>query len=337
MLTDPTWIIVLVGLSAVASAHQALFSSAMLGFNVTASTQTPVPGDNRPVIPLMHRTFRDWWFHGLLDFPPHKHDIMQLPVGKTKWTEINCDKGGTSYWRTSAGSTYTQKKGSGENDPCPGYPMSQYHTTGINDLGGCALAVAYKSDFRDVKPEDFVVFSVQHKCVWTRWTSFDVPQAMPPCPNGKCICAWFWIHSPNSGSEQNYMTGFQCNFPGATSKHAVAKGRPARRCGAEPKIGKKAAPWNCTIGAKQPFYWYQKERNNMFEGDYSPPQYTDLYHFTQGSQNKIFVNSDISGGYYKTQSPRYSRHRDIAARVSSNAGRPIDTIEDRDYDEDEDN
>jgi len=59
------------------------------------------------------------------------------------------------------------------------------------------------------------------------------------------------------------MTGFQCNFPGATSKHAVAKGRPARRCGAEPKIGKKAAPWNCTVGAKQPFYWYQKERNNV--------------------------------------------------------------------------
>jgi hypothetical protein len=70
------------------------------------------------------------WVHGphdcFADFPPHKHDIMQLPVGKTKWVEINCDKGGTSYWRTSAGSTYTQKKGSGENDPCPGYPMSQY-------------------------------------------------------------------------------------------------------------------------------------------------------------------------------------------------------------------
>jgi hypothetical protein len=74
----------------------------------------------------------------------------------------------------------------------------------------------------------------------------------------------------------------------------------------------------------------------MFEGDYSPPQYTDLYHFTQGAQAKIFVNSDTSGGFYKSQSRRHSRHRDIAARVSSNAGRSIDTIEDRDYDEDED-
>lgn len=59
------------------------------------------------------------------------------------------------------------------------------------------------------------------------------------------------------------MTTFQCNFPGATSKYAVAKPKPARRCGAEPKIGKVAAPWNCTKGAKQPFYWFQKERNNV--------------------------------------------------------------------------
>jgi len=307
----------------------------MLGFNVTASTQTNVPGDNRPVIPLMNRAFNDWWMHGLMNFPPHPNDIMQLPVGKTKMVELNCDKGGTSYWRSSAGSTFTQKAGGPENDPCPGYPMSQYHTTGINDLGGCALAVAYKSDFQSVNPQDFTVFSVQHQCVWTRWTAFDVPKAMPPCPNGKCICAWFWIHTPKSGSEQNYMSAFQCNFSGATSKYAVAKGRPARRCGAEPSIGKKAAPWNCTVGAKQPFYWFQQERNNMFEGTYSPPQYTDLYDFKQGAQTKIFVNSNISGGYYKTQSKRHPHYRGIAARISSDGGHQISAVGARDDDSDD--
>jgi hypothetical protein len=44
--------------------------------------------------------------------------------------------------------------------------------SGINDLGGCALAIAYKSDANDVQPEDFVVFSVNHQCIWTRFTDF---------------------------------------------------------------------------------------------------------------------------------------------------------------------
>ncbi len=63
-------------------------------------------------------------------------------------------------------------------------------TNGIDDLGGCALSIAYKSDVNSVTPDDFVIFSVQHQCVWTRWTAFDVPADMPPCPDGKCICAW---------------------------------------------------------------------------------------------------------------------------------------------------
>jgi hypothetical protein len=41
-----------------------------------------------------------------------------------------------------------------------------------NDLGGCALAIAYKSEASEVKPEDFVVFSVNHRCVWDRFTDF---------------------------------------------------------------------------------------------------------------------------------------------------------------------
>lgn len=32
---------------------------------MTESTKTRVPGDNRPVIPLMDRTFDQWWMHGL--------------------------------------------------------------------------------------------------------------------------------------------------------------------------------------------------------------------------------------------------------------------------------
>jgi hypothetical protein len=82
--------------------------------------------------------------------------------------------------------------------------MAAYHTNGINDLGGCALAVAYKSDPFSVKPEDFTVFSINQTCVWYRFTDFQIPKMMPKCPNGLCMCAWFWMHRPDSGSEQSW-------------------------------------------------------------------------------------------------------------------------------------
>ena len=60
------------------------------------------------------------------------------------------------------------------------------------------------------------------------------------------------------------MNGFRCNVTGATSDVPVAKPQVARRCGADPDFGKPdAAPGNCTYGAKQPFYWFQKEANNV--------------------------------------------------------------------------
>lgn len=36
------------------------------------------------------------------------------------------------------------------------------------------------------------------------------------------------------------------------------------RCGADPKHGRaNATPSNCTVGAKLPLYWLQKEKNNV--------------------------------------------------------------------------
>jgi Lytic polysaccharide monooxygenase AA14 len=48
-----------------------------------------------------------------------------------------------------------------------------------------------------------VVFSVQPECVWHRDTVFEIPADMPPCPNGKCMCSWWWIHPSDGGSDQN--------------------------------------------------------------------------------------------------------------------------------------
>ena len=167
----------------------------MLGFNVTAETFSY---DNRPVSPLMDMTFDHWWFHGHLAYPPHPEDVFELPAGTNVTTQIGCNKGATDFFASSEGGDIRSG-----NDPCPGSPPSEYHTNGIDDVKGCALAIAYKDDFNATQPEDFTVFSINQTCVWSRFTEFSVPDRMPPCPNGKCICAWFWIHSQDSGGEQS--------------------------------------------------------------------------------------------------------------------------------------
>jgi hypothetical protein len=62
----------------------------------------------------------------------------------------------------------------------------------------------------------------------------------------------------------DYMTAFQCNVTGSTSATPLATAQVPRRCGADPDFGKSLpAPGNCTYGAKQPFYWFQAEQNNV--------------------------------------------------------------------------
>ncbi|KAG6839967.1 hypothetical protein C0991_010007 [Blastosporella zonata] len=262
----------------------------MYGFNVTATTFS---FDNRPVSPLSNRTFDSWWFHGHLDYPPHPTDFFELPAGQTATAEVACDKGATSYFASADADIRDP------NDPdnvCPGRGIVAVHTTGESDVKGCALAIAYESNVTNVKPEDFTVFSVNQTCVWTRFTDFQIPARMPPCPPDGCTCAFFWIHSQDSGAEENYMNGFKCNVTGSTSDAAaLAVSQVPRRCGADPMNNRfQNVPGNCTYGAKQPFYWFNLEGNNMFEGAFSPPIYNDLYNFIDGAQNDIFVDSYAS-------------------------------------------
>ncbi|KII89670.1 hypothetical protein PLICRDRAFT_108010 [Plicaturopsis crispa FD-325 SS-3] len=271
-----------------ASGHIAFWHESMYGFNVTDSTFN---FDNRPVVPLQGATFQNWWFHGHLDHPPSPGKTFDLPAGQTVTAELACDKGATTLFNSSQGGNIQAG-----NWPCPNQQSTQFHTTGEDDVKGCALAIAQKPNATDVQPEDFVVFSVNHTCVWNRFTDFQVPADMPACPEGGCTCAWFWIHSPDSGSEQMFMNGFHCGVTNAKADApALMKPQLARRCGADPANGvQQATPSNCTQGAKQPLYWHQAERNNMFEGTYSPPYYNDLYDFKDGAQNDIFVSSNSS-------------------------------------------
>lgn len=64
------------------------------------------------------------------------------------------------------------------------------HAPKRTDVAGSALAIAYKSSARDVRPGDFVVFSVVYDSPARQLETYQVPN-LPACPNGQCMCAWY--------------------------------------------------------------------------------------------------------------------------------------------------
>lgn len=127
--------------------------------------------------------------------------------------------------------------------------------------------------------------------------------------SAECVPRLLPIGSPTDKDVMPvYMISFQCNIQNATSIKAVARGKVARRCGADPSLNRPANPSNCTVGPRVPSYWYQAEGNNvrtsvqldlpfgalthisfqMFEDAMHPPVYTELYGWTDGAQNDIF-------------------------------------------------
>jgi len=260
-------------------AHIGFYDPSMWGFNVSMQT---FPYDNRPMAPLQQYTFEQWWFHGHLGYAPNPGDFFELPAGGNAVSQLACNKGATKWWATSEGSTDIRQ---GEY-PCPGYPTSQFHTNGLDDVKGCALSIAYTSDVNSIQPADLVIFSVNHVCVWDVSTVFQIPQDMPPCPAGGCICAWHWIHSADSGSAQMFMNGFRCQVTGSTSNNALLKPEVPKRCTNNPSA--------CNQGAQQPLYWFQAEGNNMDNTQYDPPFYQDEWGFFDGAQNHIFSNVGVN-------------------------------------------
>lgn len=80
---------------------------------------------------------------------------------------------------------------------------------------------------------------------WKRVVNYDVPKAMPPCPQGGCICAWGWV--PNHCGQPNmYMQPFKCMVTGATSTTPIAPPKPPVWCEGNPSA--------CTKGSKQMVY-----------------------------------------------------------------------------------
>lgn len=57
---------------------------------------------------------------------------------------------------------------------------------------------------------------------------------------------------------------FRCKVTGNAGTKAIGRGSVPRKCGASAKRGiAQGDPSNCTVGAMTPFYWMQKNGNNV--------------------------------------------------------------------------
>jgi len=249
-----------------------------------------------------------------LSDPPAANAITELVAGGTVDFEITGNKAFTSMGRGLC----CQAEHTPRNIPDPwsngmnGLCSANIHSPKYTDVAGCALAIAYKSKQSDVQPSDFVVFSVVHDCIARQLQTFDIP-ALPACADGLCMCSWFWIHNSVGGTDQMYMTPFQCNITNA-SKRNIAKPVPPVRCDGQPSCYLYPNWGNTTTvcpQAKQPMYWANNQGNNMGMPTNSQcaPIYNTIYGFPDGAQHGIFTNSPAAPSnsfgdtLYSTTSP----------------------------------
>jgi len=160
-------------------------------------------------------------------------------------------------------------------------------------LEGCALGIAYKSNITQVRPDDFVIMSVVKDCPARALQAFDIP-FLPGCPNGMCICSWFWIHNSIGGTDQMYMTPFQCNVANP-SKRVIGKPVVPVRCDGQPPCYLYPKWGNTTTVCRKPLlpmYWANNEGNNMGNPTNAQcaPIYSHEYGYPDGAQHQIFTD-----------------------------------------------
>jgi len=279
-------------LLACSQAHMSIYVPSMWGSepnNINA---------NWAVQPLQDLSFIDWWWHGLksVNDPPPHNVITPLPAGGSIDFEITGNKGFTSMGRglwCKPGSTTRSVPDPWSND-MGGYGSSNIHSPRHEDVGGCAIGIAYKSDQASVKPEDFVIVSVVHDCIARQLQAFDIP-ALPACPNGKCICGWFWVHNSIGGTDQMYMTAFQCNVTNPSNR-VIGKPVAPVRCDGKPPCylyPKWGNTTNVCPTVLNPLYWANNEGNNINNPTNSQcaPTYNTYYGFPDGAQHQIFKDN----------------------------------------------
>jgi len=251
---------------------------------------------NWAVNPLEDLSFSDWWMHGprSLNDPPPSNAITQLVAGGTIDFEIGTNKAFTNMGRGlwhHPGKTSRVPPDPWSNTGSE-WP-SNLHSPKRTDVAGCSLGIVYKSDVNAVKPEDFVIMSVVKDCPARALQAFDIPY-LPACPNNKCICAWFWIHNSIGGTDQMYMTPFQCNVTNP-SKRMIGKPVPPVRCDGKPSCYLYPNWGNITNVCNKPLapmYWANQQGNNMQNPTNAQcaPIYSFEYGYPDGAQHQIFID-----------------------------------------------
>jgi len=288
---------VLLALAASVHSHMSVYMPSMWG------QERDNINSNWAVNPLEDLSFNDWWFHGpkSVNDPPDANAITELPPGGTIDFEIATNKAFTSMGRGlwhSPGKTSRVPPDPWANTGSE-WP-SNLHAPKRSDVAGCALGIAYKSKMTEVKPEDFAIFSVVHDCPARALQAFDVPY-LPPCPNNLCMCAWFWIHNSIGGTDQMYMTPFQCNVQTPSSipasKRVIGKPQVPIRCDGNPPCYLYPTWGNytktCNKVPQYPMYWANTQQNNMANPTNAQcaPIYNDQYGYVEGAQHQMFSDS----------------------------------------------
>ncbi|KIW74071.1 hypothetical protein Z517_12481 [Fonsecaea pedrosoi CBS 271.37] len=271
-----------------AQAHIAAFAKGMYCENGT-DPANPNPNSNAPVSPLYNLTQEQWWFQhdrGCDAVPPPPGVFLELPAGGSfdveladnqAFTTLSWGGSKTSEW-PDGGDHPEDWNGGGIGEGCiqdGGY----MHVQNQSMAQGTAFAIAYESDLTAITMEDLVVFSVLEHTPWKRAATYQVPAAMPACPEGGCTCAWLWV--PHGCGQPNiYMQGFKCMVTGATSTTPLAKAKPPVMCDTDPS--------ECAPGAKQMIVWNQLTGNNVVTKLSQTPAYNARNGFKPGPQDDIF-------------------------------------------------
>jgi len=273
------------------NAHVALWDKGMFGYNYpdAAGSATQNYNTNDPVVPLrqdMNLAVSQWFGRGMLGLPPIAGDFMQLPAGGTYKGELACNRADSKLRdprRTDAQPVHA----------CGGEGALHVvnnlfnSTKALNTtwFGGTALAIAYTSDVKAVKPSDMTVISVNTVSPWYRNTDYKIPAGLPACPSGGCLCTWNWIHQANHGEGypyEIYNNMYRCKVTSPGTGKVVGKPQPAKLCAGSSST--------CVKGPKQPNYVWMASGNNQASTE-DPPTYNSRYGFVEGAQNDIFVTA----------------------------------------------
>ncbi|SJL05082.1 uncharacterized protein ARMOST_08454 [Armillaria ostoyae] len=275
--------------------HVAPFHPSMWCFSGTSGSNINAQEAVNPVYQL---GYSGYWMHantGCLSQPPADNTFLELPAGGSFTVEIAANRAYTSYsYNGTEVSDWADGQAHeelyGAHTECVTSP--NLHAQNESMAAGTAFAISYTSDISAVNEDNLVVFTVAPKTPWKLVASYDVPAAMPACPDGGCICAWGWV--PNGcGIPNMYMHPFRCTVTGATGTTAVGTPKTPEWCEDDQS--------KCVSGPKKFIIWNQNEADTVsvdgydLAGEPRSPGYNTKMGFTGGAQNDIFTGASTGG------------------------------------------